>query len=73
MSWSSAFYFGGGVGETIRVPIETITFAASDAAGFETFDPSPVFQTGDDIPAFDFTGDPILFPLTDGADFNVEC
>ena len=73
MPWSSAFYFGGSAGETVLVPIETITFAAADAAGFAALEPSSVFETGDSNPAFNFTGEPVFHPLTDGADFNVEC
>lgn len=73
MTWSSAFYFGGSAGQTVLVPIESITFSATDAAGFKLLEQSSVFETGDEIPAFDFTGDPVFLPLTDGADFNVEC
>ena len=72
MPWSSAFYFGS-AGETVLVPIETITFAATDAAGFAALEQPSVFETGDSNPAFNFTGEPVFHPLTDGADFNVEC
>ena len=70
MSWSSAFYFSAST--TVLMPIETITFAATDVAGFEASEQLPVFAAGDNTPVFDFSGEPIFSPLTEGAQFNVE-
>ena len=71
MSWSSAFYFGAST--TVLMPIETITFEATDVAGFAAHDPLPVFAAGSNTPVFDFSGEPNFTPLTEGAQFNVEC
>ena len=71
MSWSSAFYFGAST--AVLMPIETITFEATDVASFAVHEQLPVFASGGNTPVFNFSGEPVFSPLTQGAQFNVEC